>query len=29
MGHASAKNTEIYAKILNSEPYKAMEIFSK
>jgi integrase len=29
MGHASVKNTEIYAKILDSELDKAMEIFSE
>ena len=29
MGHASVKNTEIYAKILDSELDKAMEIFNE
>jgi site-specific recombinase XerD len=29
MGHASVKNTEIYAKILDCELDKAMEIFSE
>ena len=29
MGHASVKNTEMYAKILDSELDKAMEIFSE
>jgi integrase/recombinase XerD len=29
MGHASVKQTEVYAKILNDELDKAMEIFDK
>jgi len=28
MGHASVKHTEVYAKILNEELDKAMEIFN-
>lgn len=29
MGHASVKHTEVYAKILNEELDKAMEVFNK
>ena len=28
MGHASVKNTEVYAKVLNEELDKAMEVFN-
>jgi site-specific recombinase XerD len=29
MGHASVKHTEVYAKILNAELDKAMDVFNK